>query len=176
MKLSQIQQSKSILPDGDHDGGGSWGIFLSPERPDHVIKLFYDEQQFNDEKKGYDRILGEPSLMQFANQYSVISVQLDTSTYPNNRISPPFNNALLIPLLSNPPWEIIGKLGSKETDDKLARIDVNVEELKNNFLRIGVAPWEVTLFVHSISHNIKAIDFTYSEAVLNNNADTDERE
>ncbi len=176
MKLSQIQQSKSIRPDVDQDGGGSWGIFLSPEQPDHVIKLFYNEQQFNDEKMGYDRVLGESSLMRLANQYIVISVQLDTSTYPNNRISPPFDNALLIPFLSNPPWEIIGKLGSHETDDKLARIGINVEELKDNFCRIGLAPWEATFFMHSISHDIKAIDFTYSEVVLNSNADMEERE
>jgi hypothetical protein len=174
MKLSQIQQSKSILPDGDYDGRGSWGIFLSPERPDHVVKLFCDEQQFNDEKLGYDRVLGEPSLKRFANQYSVVSVLLDTSTYLNNRISPPFNDALLIPYLSNPPWEIIGKLGSQETDDKLARINVNVKELMDKFCRIGVAPWEATFFVHSNSLDIKAIDFTYSEVVLNSNADAEE--
>jgi hypothetical protein len=174
MKLSQIQQFKSILPDGDQDSGGSWGIFLSPERPNHVIKLFYDEQQFNDEKIGYDKVLGESALMRFANQYSVISVQLDSITYLNDRKSPPFKNALLIPFLSSPLWKIVGKLGSEETDGMLARIGVNIEELKNSFSRIGVAPWEVTFFVHSISYDIKAIDFTYSDVVLNSSVDTEE--
>ncbi|MCG7977427.1 MAG: hypothetical protein N0E58_04715 [Candidatus Thiodiazotropha endolucinida] len=173
MKLSQIQQSKSIIPDGDHQGGGSWGIFISPEQPDRVIKLFFDKQQFDNEKIGYDRVLGEPSLMRFANQYSVITVQLDTSTYLNNRRSLPFNNALLIPLLSTPPWERIGKLAIPETDDKLKKIGINVEKFKYNFSRIGISPWEVTLFVHSISHDIKAIDFTYDEVVLNSSAYTE---
>lgn len=176
MRLSQIQQSKSILPDENLDCGGSWGIFLSPERPDHVIKLFYDEQQFNDEKTGYDKVLGEPSLIRFANQYSVISVQLDTSTYTNNRMSPPFNSALLIQFLSNPPWKIIGKLGSQETDDKLVSIGVNVEELKDHFCQIGIASWEATFFMHSITREIKGVDFTYSEVILNSNVDMDEQE
>ncbi|MEW8023677.1 MAG: hypothetical protein AB2801_11320 [Candidatus Thiodiazotropha endolucinida] len=175
MKLSRILQSKTVIPNGYHDAHGSWGIFISPEQPNQVIKLFFDEQQFNDEKTGYDRVLGEPYLMRYANQYGVITVQLDTSNYPNNRSSPPFNEALLMPLLSSPPWEIIGKLGADQvTDDKLVRIGVNVDELKNNFLRIGISPWEATFFVHSNLLDIKAIDFTCSEVMLNSNNGTEE--
>lgn len=171
MNLSKIQQSQSILPKGEQDGRDSWGIFLSPEQSNEVIKLFYNEQQFNDEKTGYDKVLEESDLMMFANQYSVISLDLDTSNYSNYRTTPPYKNALLIPFLPNPPWEMIGKLGIPETDNKLARIGINVEELKNSFCRIGIASWEASFFVHSISHDIKAIDFTYSEVVLNSYVD-----
>lgn len=170
MKLSQILQSQSVRPDGDQDGRDSWGIFLSPERNDHVIKLFYSEQQFNDEKTGYDKVLCEINLKRFANQYSVISLQLDAVSN-NHRISP-FKNALLIPYLENPPWESIGKLGTKETNDKLSRIGIKVDKINNDFLRIGVVPWETTFFIHSVSNDIRAIDFTYSQVVLNNFSDT----
>ncbi|MFK5951406.1 MAG: hypothetical protein QM500_21840 [Methylococcales bacterium] len=171
MKLSKILQSLSILPDGDQDGRDSWGIFMSPEHPNKVIKLFYDEQQFNDEKTGYDKVLGESDLLRFANKYSVISVELDTSNYSNNRITPPYENTILIPYLPSPPWELVGKLGTQEADDKLVRIGINVEKLKDNFCRIGIASWEATFFEHPILHDIKAIDFTYSDVVFNSNAD-----
>lgn len=173
MKLSKIQQSKSILPDGDHHGRDSWGIFLSPEQPDHAIKLFYNGKKFNDEKVAYDKVLGDPDLIRFANKYKEISVQLDTPIYPSDRTSPPFTRALLIPYLSDPPWKIIGKLGTEAADDKLSKIGLNVEELKDSFCRAGIAYWEVTFFVNSISCDIKAIDFTYSDLVSNNNANTE---
>jgi hypothetical protein len=176
MKLSQIQQSRSILPAGQQDNGGSWGIFLSPENPNHVIKLFYDEQQFSNEKIGYDKVLGENDLKMFANQYTVIPLQLDALTHPNNRITLPFSDALLLPLLSDPPWAIVGKLGTKETDDKLSEFGVNIEKLKVNFCQIGVTPWEVTFFMNSISHELKAIDFTFSNVVLSSNTNTQKLE
>jgi hypothetical protein len=175
MKLSRILQSQTVIPNGYHDGGGSWGIYLSPEQPDQVIKLFFNEQQFNDERTGYDRVLDDPCLMRYANQYSVIAVQLDAFTYPNNRSDPPFEYALIMPFLSSPPWEEIGKLVVDQgVDEKLMRIGVNVNDLKDNFIRIGVASWEVTFFVHSNFRDIKAIDFTYSENILDSNTDTEE--
>ncbi|MEJ2612653.1 MAG: hypothetical protein P8179_21995 [Candidatus Thiodiazotropha sp.] len=138
MKLSRILQSQTVIPNGYHDGGGSWGIYLSPEQPDQVIKLFSNEQQFN-------------------------------------RSDPPFEYALIMPFLSSPPWEEIGKLVVDQgVDEKLMRIGVNVNDLKDNFIRIGVASWEVTFFVHSNFRDIKAIDFTYSENILDSNTDTEE--
>ena len=111
--------------------------------------------------------------MQFANDYREVSVELDTSDYPENRVYPPFINALLIPFLKDPPWEEIGKLTNKDkkTEDKLARIDVNVDELEGKFGRIGIAYYELTFFVHSNSRDIKAIDFTYSDTIFNNYTD-----
>lgn len=174
MKLSQLLQSKSILIEGDNDGRGSWGIFLSPKNTDHVVKLFCEENQFDDEKRGYDKVLDEPSLIPFANQYEEILVELDTSAYPHDRTTPPFEKAILIPYLSALLWENVGKLGTKETDKELEKIGINVEELKNNFNRVGIAAWEVTLFVNTSSNDVKAIDFTYSKVVADNYIDHEE--
>jgi hypothetical protein len=174
VKLSQILESRSIQPEDEDDGNGSWGIFISPENSNDVVKLFVNEQQFNNEKKGYDKVLGEPDLKEFANQYSTINIEFDTSNYPIQRKKPPIESALLIPFLSNPPWEIIGKLGDKETDGKLVSINVDVKRVKDKFYRIGLLPCEITFFVHSTLRNIKAIDFTYSEVVSNNYSDKDE--
>jgi hypothetical protein len=176
MRLSQILQSRSILHGGDDDGHGSWGIFLSPTDPAFSLKLFCDEQQFADEKTGYDKALGEPALMRFANPCCEVTLLLDTYVYPSNRKDPPFERALLMPLLSSPPWEKIGKLGCPETDSMLAKSGVEVETLKNNFLRVGLASWEATFFIHSESRDIKAIDFTYSELVFRGCAEAEDRE
>ena len=43
-------------------------------------------------------------------------------------------------------------------------------EPKNDFLRVGLASWEATFFIHSDSRDIKAIDFTYSEVIFNSYA------
>ena len=174
MKLSQILQSKSVLPEGGNDGRDSWGIFLSPEHTDHVIKLFHDKEQFDDEKMGYDKVLAEPSLKEFANKYEEVLLHLDTPIYPNNRTSPPFETVILIPYLSCPPWEIIGKLETRDVDENLKKIGVNVDELKNNFNRAGIATWEITIFVNTVSHDIKAIDFTYSKVLFDNYIDNED--
>lgn len=149
---------------------------MSPEEPDFVVKLFCDEQQFIDEKTGYDKVLGEPELVQFADKYRIIAIHLDTSIYPSNRKGPPFKKALLLPFLANPPWENIGKLGFQKTDNILAKCSVNVEKIKNDFHRIGLASWEATFFMHSNSRDIKVIDFTYSEVVFNNYVEAKESE
>ena len=176
MRLSQILRSGSILPGGDDDGHGSWGIFFSPGDAAFAVKLFCNEQQFAHEKIGYDKALGEPALVRFANQCDEVTLLLDTDAYPSNRKEPPFEKALLVPLLSSPPWEKVGKLGCPETDEMLAQSGVEVESLKNDFLRAGLASWEVTFFIHSESRDIKAIDFTYSELVFKNCAEADGHE
>ncbi len=176
MKLSQIQEYRLIHPIENHDGNGSWGIYLNPQQPENVIKLFYDEKQFNCEKAGYDTVLGEPSLIQYANPYDEITIQLDTSEFPDNRRCKPFNRALIIPFLSNPPWELIGSLERQETEGKLIEMSVNTEILKNDMYRVGLAPLEPTFFVHSVSGEIKAIDFTYCETIYMNYNETENEE
>jgi hypothetical protein len=176
MRLSQILQSQSINRDGEEDGGGSWGIFMSPEDQNFVAKLFCNERQFIDEKTGYDKVLCEPELLQLANKYRVIAIHLDTSTYPSNRNGPPFKKALFLPFLSNPPWKNIGKLGFSNTDNMLAKCRVAVEKIKNEFQRIGLASWESTFFMHSNLRDIKALDFTYSKVVFNNYSEKNEGE
>lgn len=167
MKLSEIIQSHLIHPNGEDDGGGSWVIFMSPEDPNFVVKLFYDIQQFTNEKVGYDKVLCEPNLMQFANKYRVTTIQLDTSSCPSIRKCPPHRKALLLPFFASPPWENIGKLSTPITNSKLAARGIDVEKITNEFHRIGLAWWEATFFIHTNLHDIKAIDFTYSEVALN---------
>jgi hypothetical protein len=168
MKLSQVLRSPSILPNNDDDGNGSWGIFLSSADSAFAVKLFCDEQQFADEKAGYDKVLSDPNLMRLVNPYQEVTLLLDTDKYPLNRIGqhPPFELALLMPFLANPPWEKIGKLGMRTTDTALAKLGVEVDNLISDFLRIGIASWELTFFIHSESSDIKAIDFTFSELVF----------
>jgi len=166
MKLSQVLRSPSILPNNDDDGNGSWGIFLSSADLEFAVKLFCNEQQFADEKAGYDKVLSDPNLMHLANPYQEVSLLLDTDEYPLNCNNPPFELALLMPFLANPPWEKIGKLGTPTADTALAKFGVEINNLKNDFLRIGIASWEVTFFIHSESSVIKAIDFTFSELVF----------
>jgi hypothetical protein len=176
MRLSQILRSRSILPDADDDGHGSWGIFVSPVDPAFSVKLFCEEQQFVDERTGYDKALDDLLLKQFANPYHEVTLLLDTDAYPPNRNEPPFKMALLVPLLASPPWEKLGKLACPETVSRLAKNGVEVESLKNAFRRVGLASWEATFFIHSESCDIRAIDFTYSQVVFGSRFDAEDRE
>jgi len=123
-----------------------------------VVKLFSDEHDYNDEKDCYDKTLEDPSLRHLANQYTEIDIKLDTDI--GDYRGTPFKKALLHPYLKNPDWIEVGKLCIPCNDRLLTDNGLDVERVKNDFDRIGLASWEATIFMRSNPLEFKAIDLT----------------
>lgn len=58
------------------------------------------------------------------------------------------------------------KVENPDNGTALAKLGVESDNLKNDFLRVGIASWEVTYFIHSESNDIKAIDSAFSKLVF----------